>query len=81
MFEFFAQNLLFHDVFFIKLEAIKDEQTHTGILKCGFLQKKEKMIQSIGKLTQVYFMMVARTQKDDKLLPYGCPEFQKEEVC
>lgn len=37
------------------------------------------MIQTIGKLTQVHFMMVARTQMGN--VPYGCPVFQKEEVC
>lgn len=33
------------------------------------------MIQTIGK----HFMMVARTQMGN--VPYGCPVFQKEEVC
>ena len=77
IFKVFAPNLLFHDIFVIKLEAIKDEQTHTGILECRFLQEKERMIQSIGKQKQVYFREVVRTQD----IPYGCPKFQMEEVC
>ena len=34
------QNLLFHHVLVIKLEAIKDKQTDTGIFESRFLQTK-----------------------------------------